>query len=83
MKRTNDTTDRFSLLVVDDDPSVISTLKRIFMEDDYRLLTAYNGTDALQLLAQQGVDAALLDLKMPGLSEGRGRIQLLNFDRAY
>ena len=38
------------------------------MDTDYRLLTADNGTEALQLLARQGVDAALLDLKMPGLS---------------
>jgi len=58
---------KFSLLLVDDEPSVLSSLKRVFYEDDYQIQTAGNGAQALALLAQVRIDAALIDLKMPGM----------------
>ena len=58
---------KFSLLLVDDEPSVLSSLKRVFYEDDYQIQTAGNGAQALVLLAQVRIDAALIDLKMPGM----------------
>ena len=39
--------DRFSLLMVDDEPSVLSSLKRVFFEDEYQIYTAGNGAQAL------------------------------------
>ena len=57
----------FSLLLVDDEPSVLSSLKRVFFEDDYQIHTAGNGDQALALLSEVKVDAALIDLKMPGM----------------
>ena len=59
--------DRFSLLMVDDEPSVLSSLKRVFFEDDYQIHTAGNGAQALELLSEVKIDAALIDLKMPGM----------------
>ncbi|MBW2585172.1 MAG: sigma-54-dependent Fis family transcriptional regulator [Deltaproteobacteria bacterium] len=59
--------DRFSLLMVDDEPSVLSSLKRVFLEDDYQIHTAGNGAQALELLSEVKIDAALIDLKMPGM----------------
>ncbi len=57
----------FTILFVDDDPAIISSLKRVFFEDDYCLLSAGGGEAALAVMAKQRVDAALLDLKMPGM----------------
>jgi DNA-binding NtrC family response regulator len=57
----------FSLLLVDDEPSVLSSLKRVFFEDDYQIHTAGNGARALELLVEFKIDAALIDLKMPGM----------------
>ena len=57
----------FSLLLVDDEPSVLSSLKRVFFEDDYKIHTAGNGDQALALLSEAKVHAALIDLKMPGM----------------
>ena len=56
---------KFSLLLVDDEPSVLSSLKRVFYEDDYQIHTAGNGVQALALLAQVKIDAALIDLTAP------------------
>ncbi|MCF8081649.1 MAG: sigma-54 dependent transcriptional regulator [Deltaproteobacteria bacterium] len=58
---------RFSLLCVDDDPHVLSSLKRLFFDEDYRIHTAGDGESALDLLKQTRIDAALIDLKMPGM----------------
>jgi DNA-binding NtrC family response regulator len=53
--------------MVDDESSVLSSLKRVFFEDDYQIHTAGNGGQALALLSKIKVDAALIDLKMPGI----------------
>lgn len=58
---------KFRLLLVDDEPSVLSSLKRIFFEDEYQIHTAGNGAQALELLAEIKINAALIDLKMPGM----------------
>jgi DNA-binding NtrC family response regulator len=58
---------KFSLLMVDDEPSVLSSLKRVFFEDDFQIYTAGNGENALELLKKIKIDAALIDLKMPGM----------------
>jgi len=53
--------------MVDDEPSVLSSLKRVFFQDDYQIHTAGDGAQALELLAEFKIDAALIDLKMPGM----------------
>ncbi|MDY6836756.1 MAG: sigma-54 dependent transcriptional regulator [Thermodesulfobacteriota bacterium] len=58
---------RFSLLMVDDEPAVISSLKRVFFDDDYDLHSAQSGEDALEIMGKARIDAALVDLKMPGM----------------
>ncbi|MEA3333205.1 MAG: sigma-54 dependent transcriptional regulator [Pseudomonadota bacterium] len=67
----------FTILFVDDDPAIISSLQRTFFEDDYCLLGADGGESALALLAEQRVDAALVDLKMPGL-DGHTLLQIIH-----
>ncbi|HEA66548.1 MAG TPA: sigma-54-dependent Fis family transcriptional regulator [Desulfobacterales bacterium] len=58
---------QFSLLVVDDDPVVLSLLKEVFSEDDYHLHTSSSGMDALDLMQKTKIDVALIDWKMPGM----------------
>jgi len=53
--------------MVDDEREVLSSLKRVFFDDDYHIHTARNGQDALELLGKVSIDAALIDLKMPGM----------------
>ena len=59
---------KFSLLFVDDESQILSLLSKTFAKEDYNIHTALNGEDALTLLAETKIDAALVDLKMPGMS---------------
>jgi PAS domain S-box-containing protein len=58
-----------TVLVVEDEPAVQHSLQRILTADGYTVLTASNGTDALELFTARNRDIDLLitDLVMPGL----------------
>jgi len=57
-----------TLLLVDDEPNVLASLKRVFRRESYRVLTANSGAEALSLLAQHPVGVILTDQRMPGMS---------------
>ena len=54
-----------TVLVVDDDTSILRTVADILGDEGYRVLTAGNGVEALALLAQNVPDVILLDMRMP------------------
>lgn len=58
---------RATLLVVDDQPVNIQLLYAI-LADDYEIIMATNGDDALRLCEELDPDLILLDIQMPGLS---------------
>ena len=58
---------QFSLLLVDDETAILTSLKRIFRKAPYKIHTAENGLMAMQILERTKIDAALVDLKMPEL----------------
>jgi DNA-binding NtrC family response regulator len=64
----NKTQHRFSLILVDDEPLVLSALERVFQEDPYALMTAGSAEEAIQKMAQQPVNLALVDYQMPGMN---------------
>lgn len=55
-----------TVLVVDDEPN-ITALFETWLADDYRVVTANDGSEALERV-DDGVDVALLDRRMPGRS---------------
>jgi CheY-like chemotaxis protein len=57
-----------TLLLVDDEPSILSSLKRLFRREGYKLLTAQSGAEALELLACNPVDVIVSDQRMPGMT---------------
>lgn len=57
---------RATLLVVDDQPLNIQLLYAI-LADDYEIIMATNGDDALRLCEELDPDLILLDIQMPGL----------------
>ncbi|MBN2799336.1 MAG: sigma-54-dependent Fis family transcriptional regulator [Deltaproteobacteria bacterium] len=57
-----------TVLVVDDDPSNLSTLTRILVREGYEVRSADNGREALVALRDAAVDLVLTDLKMPGMT---------------
>ncbi len=57
------------LLLVDDDVSNIKVLQELLAPSRYRLLVAYDGASALQLIEEhRDIALVLLDVMMPGLS---------------
>jgi response regulator RpfG family c-di-GMP phosphodiesterase len=53
------------ILCVDDEPSILSSLKRVFRPHGYSVLTAGSGQEGLALLAQEPVDLVISDMRMP------------------
>ena len=60
--------DERTLLLVDDEPKVLAALKRVLRREDYRVLTATSGEEALDLLAVEKVQVIVSDQRMPGMS---------------
>lgn len=55
------------ILVVDDDTKTVDLVKLYLNRDGYKVLTAYNGTDALRLAREARPDLIVLDLMLPGI----------------
>jgi putative two-component system response regulator len=55
------------ILLVDDEPTNLRVL-RTMLHEQYRLLFAKSGEEALQLVAQHQPDLILLDVMMPGMT---------------
>jgi len=55
------------ILVVDDDPEIVSFVKRGLIYEGYSVDTAGDGTEALAKARQNEPDLVLLDIMMPGL----------------
>ena len=56
-----------AILVVDDEPGIVKTLKTILSADGHHVETASNGIVALQKLREQRYELILTDVRMPQL----------------
>jgi len=56
------------LLLVDDDPLVLATLKRALVAEGHNVIDSGDPHQALALLAHEPVDVLISDLDMPGMS---------------
>ena len=54
-----------TVLVVDDDPEIVSAITKLLELEGYSVLKAYDGLEALDVLAQNKVHLILMDLMMP------------------
>jgi len=57
-----------SILVVDDDPEIVSMLNTRLTKRGYKVTTASDGHRALELAKRERPDLVLLDVMMPGKS---------------
>ena len=55
------------VLVVDDDIKTVELVKLYLNRDGYRVLTAYDGVEALHLAREGHPDLVVLDLMLPGM----------------
>ncbi len=54
-----------TLLCVDDEPNILSALRRLFRGRGYQVLTAEGGAQGLAVLEQAAVDLVISDMRMP------------------
>lgn len=54
-----------TLLFVDDEKSILSSLKRLFRPLGYRIFTAQSGAEGLNILKKEEIDLVLSDMRMP------------------
>jgi len=58
----------FSLLLVDDEPEIVESLRRALRDDGYELITTTSPVEALAILEKRAVDVLVSDLRMPEMS---------------
>lgn len=56
----------YTILIADDESSIIEGLAALLNEEDYKTKTARDGDGALTLLKEETIPLALVDLNMPG-----------------
>lgn len=56
-----------NVLVVDDDPVVGKSFNRVLSNKGYKVITAENAAQALEMLREQECDLVFTDIKMPGM----------------
>ncbi len=57
----------YTILICDDDHDIVEALRIYLSAEGYRILTAYTGQEAIELLRQETVHLVLMDIMMPVL----------------
>lgn len=65
-----------TILIVDDDPSIRSTMKVILEDEGYKVDFAANGKEAIRMTNQRSYNLALLDIRLPDM-EGVKLLKLM------
>ncbi len=60
--------DGFTFLFVDDEEGVLNTLERIFLDENYRILTATSADKALEIMKLEKIHLIISDHRMPRIT---------------
>lgn len=64
------------ILVVDDDPTLVTILTKRLVAQGYMVLSAFNGSEALSKASRHKPDVILMDVMMPGMDGVKAAEQL-------
>lgn len=70
-----------TVLVVDDEKRLVALVESYLSQEGYRVLTAYNGREALQAARRENPDLIILDLMMPEM-DGHEFIEVYRRERS-
>ncbi len=59
---------QYKVLCVDDEPNILSALRRMLSLEGFQVLTADSGSAALDLLNKEPVDVIISDMQMPNMN---------------
>lgn len=60
--------EQYNILVVDDDRAIVHSLGKLLELEGYRVLKAYDGLEALDMLVNKQIHLIILDVMMPKLN---------------
>lgn len=74
--------DNKSILIVDDNPSLLSSMRLVLQHQGYKVSIASNGMEAIELVKEQPFDIIFMDIKMPAMGgvEAFKRIKMIRSD---
>lgn len=56
---------KYNILIVDDDREIVESIAIFLKNEEYEVLKAYNGLEALDILMQKDIHLMILDIMMP------------------
>ena len=56
-----------SILIVDDEPTILQSLSGLLTDEGFEVITANNGYEALKIIDAEAPDLVMLDIWMPGI----------------
>ncbi len=71
-----------TILIVDDEPSILQSLSGLLEDEGFEVMMASNGYEALKLIESESPDLVLLDIWMPGI-DGIETLQEIKKDNAF
>lgn len=60
----------YRILLVDDEPNVLASLRRVFRQENYEIVTSTNPHEALELIRNEPFNLIISDFMMPGMDGG-------------
>lgn len=66
----------YTILVCDDDKEIVEAIEIYLSQEGYRILKAYDGAEAIQLLEKEEVNLLILDVMMPKLDGIRATLKI-------
>ena len=70
------------VLIVDDEPNIVLSLEFLMKKEGYKVVSAGNGEEAMQTIAENKPDLILLDVMMPK-KDGYELCQELRADKSW
>ena len=62
--------DKPKILIIDDDPDLVESMRITLEANNYEVESAYNGADGLKLVKEINPDLIILDVMMDSITEG-------------
>ena len=66
----NNQTSKDSILIVDDEKSILDVLISGLSDDGFKCFAAFNANEALDIVKREKIDFSLLDIRLPAICQG-------------
>jgi len=66
----------YNILICDDDRDIVNELKIYLSDPQYKLYEAYNGREALDIIAQHEIQLILMDIMMPQMDGMQAMVKI-------